>query len=215
MAAMTFCIAFTAPAQTSPTESSSGRTAAASSAAPAASSAGSSQTVSAVSNTYQLAPYDVIEVSVYQEEDLHKTVKLGADGTATLPLIGSVQLGGKTVAEAIKIIRDRYASGFVRNPDVLINVIQYRKKTFSILGQVQKPGVFEIGEGQHINIVEAILIGGGFTRIADQHGVTVKRVVNGKQVTRKVDAKSMAVDADAVPFEIQPGDIIYVHESMF
>ena len=68
------------------------------------------------SSTYRLQPYDLIDIDVYSEEDLHKPARLGADGTALLPLIGSVKLGGLTVAEATDKVRDRYAAGFVKNP---------------------------------------------------------------------------------------------------
>ena len=94
---------------------------------------------SAVSSTYQLSPYDVIDVSVYNEEDLHTRTRLGSDGTALLPLIGTVSLSGKTVSEANDMIRDKYAKGFVKDPHVLLTVLEYRKNTFSILGQVTKP----------------------------------------------------------------------------
>lgn len=167
----------------------------------------------AVSSTYRLAPYDVIDISVYNEEDLHTRTRLGADGTALLPLIGTVLLGGKTVSEANDLIRDKYGKGFVKDPHVLLTVLEYRKSTFSILGQVLKPGIYEIPEGTHMSIVDAILLGGGFTRLASQNDVTVKRVVHGKPTVVKVKAGSMADSSDVVPFEILPGDVIKVKES--
>ena len=168
-----------------------------------------------VSSTYELAPYDVIDVSVYNEEDLHTRSKLGADGTALLPLIGSVSLSGKTVSEATALIQKKYADGFVKDPHVLLTVLEYRKSTFSILGQVMRPGIYEIPEGTHMSIVDAILLAGGFTHTAAQNGVKVKRVVKGKATVFKVHAGSMADDADVPPFEILPGDVIKVNESWF
>jgi protein involved in polysaccharide export with SLBB domain len=166
-----------------------------------------------VSSTYRLAPYDVIDVSVYNEDDLHTRARLGADGTALLPLIGSVPLAGKTVTEANDLIRDRYSQGFVKDPNVLLTVVEYRKSTFSILGQVERPGIYEIPEGTHLSIVDAILFAGGFTRIANQNGVSVKRLVKGKSTIFKVKAGAMADSSDVVPFEILPGDVIKVNES--
>jgi len=166
-----------------------------------------------VSSTYTLSPYDVIDVAVYNEEDLHARARLGSDGTALLPLIGSVSLGGKTVAEANELIRDRYAQGFVKDPHVLVTVLEYRKSTFSILGQVVRPGIYEIPEGTHMSIVDAILLAGGFTRIADQNGVKVKRMVKGKPAVFKVKAGAMADSSDVAPFDIEPGDVIKVGES--
>jgi protein involved in polysaccharide export with SLBB domain len=94
-------------------------------------------------------------------------------------------------------------------------VLEYRKSTFSILGQVMRPGIYEIPEGTHISIVDAILLAGGFTRTAAQNGVKVKRMVKGKPVVFKVKAGSMADSSDMIPFEIEPGDIIKVNESWF
>ena len=91
----------------------------------------------------------------------------------------------------------------------------FRNSTFSILGQVQKPGIYEIPEGTHLNIVDAILLAGGYTRLAEKNGVIVKRTVNGKPTAFKVKAGEMAEDANVVPFEVLPGDIVNVKESWY
>jgi len=182
---------------------------------PSPSEGGPAISSATVSSTYELSPYDVIDVSVYGEEDLHTRAKLGADGTVLLPLIQSVSLGGKTVAEATELIQKQYAAGFVKDPHILVTVLEYRKSTFSILGQVGRPGIYEIPEGTHLSIVDAILLAGGFTRVAAQNDVRVKRMVKGKARVFKVHAGDMADRSDVVPFEIQPGDVIKVNESWF
>ena len=166
-----------------------------------------------VSSTYQLSPYDVIDVSVYNEEDLHTRTRLGSDGTAIFPLIGTVNLSGKTVAEANDFLAKKYADGFVKDPHVLLTVIEYRKNTFSIMGQIARAGIYEIPEGTQMSIVDAILLAGGFNHSADRNGVRVKRMVKGKAVIFKVRAGAMAESADVAPFQIQPGDVITVKES--
>jgi protein involved in polysaccharide export with SLBB domain len=94
-------------------------------------------------------------------------------------------------------------------------LVQYRNSTFSILGQVQKPGIYEIPEGTHVNIIDAILMAGGYTRLAAQNSVSVKRMADGKLKTYKVRAGDMAQEADVVPFEVLPGDIVKVNESWY
>ena len=138
-----------------------------------------------VSSTYRLSPYDVIDCSLYGEEDLHTRAKLGADGGVLLPLIGNVQLEGKTVSEANAMIQKKYADGFVKDPHVLLTVIEYRKTTFSIIGQVTRPGIYEIPEGTRMTIVDAILLAGGFTRIADQNGVNGQALGQRRQVSNR------------------------------
>jgi polysaccharide export outer membrane protein len=180
--------------------------------APATEAHVAAPTISAdiTSSTYLLQPYDVIDVDVFNEEDLHKPARLGADGTVLLPLIGSVKLGGLTVAQATVLITQRYGSGFVKNPNVLITVLQYRKSTFSMLGQVVKPGIYEIPEGAHVTIVDAISLAGGYTPMAAENSVTVKRMIDGRLSILTVKAADMVQDAGVVPFEIFPGDIVLV-----
>jgi polysaccharide export outer membrane protein len=162
------------------------------------------------SSTYRLQPYDLIDVDVYSEEDLHKPARLGSDGTVILPLIGSVAVGGLTVAEATDLIAKRYGAGFVKNPSVLITVLQYRKATFSVLGQVLRPGIFEIPEGAHLTILDAASLAGGYLPSAAQNEVMVKRTVDGKNEVIKIRAGDMAQDANMAPFELQAGDSIIV-----
>jgi polysaccharide export outer membrane protein len=166
--------------------------------------------VETASSTYRLQPYDLIDVDVYSEEDLHKPARLGSDGTVILPLIGSVKVGGLTVAEATDLIAKRYGNGYVKNPSVLITVLQYRNSTFSMLGQVAKPGIYDIPEGAHVSIVEAVSLAGGYTLTAAQNSVTVKRVVDGKITTFKIRAGDMAQNPDAEPFEVLPDDTVLV-----
>jgi polysaccharide export outer membrane protein len=166
------------------------------------------------SSTYRLKPYDLIDVDVYSESDLHKPARLGADGTVLLPLIGGVKLGGLTVADATDMVTKRYAAGFLKNPSVLITVLQYRKSTFSILGQVLKPGIYEIPEGAHVSILEAVSLAGGYTLTAAQNSVTVKRTVDGKVTIFNVKAADMAQNPD-VPFEILPGDTVLVEAPQY
>jgi polysaccharide export outer membrane protein len=167
------------------------------------------------SSTYQLQPYDLIDVDVYSEEDLHKPARLGSDGTVLLPLIGSVKVGGLTVTEATDLIAKRYGDGFVKNPSVLITVLQYRKSTFSILGQVLKPGIYEIPEGAQISILEAVSLAAGFTPTAAQNSVTVKRMVDGNNTIFKIKAGDMAQNPNAAPFDVMPGDTILVPMSQY
>jgi polysaccharide export outer membrane protein len=162
------------------------------------------------SSTYRLQPYDLIDVDVYNEPDLHKPARLGADGTALLPLIGIVKLGGLTVVEATALVTKKYAAGFVKDPNVMIAVTQFRKSTFSIMGQVARPGIYEIPEGTRVSILEAISLAGGFAVTAAPNAVTVKRTTHGAISLYKIKAADMAQNPDVVPFEILPGDTVVV-----
>ncbi len=94
-------------------------------------------------------------------------------------------------------------------------VVVKPKLRFTILGQVKKPGNHEIPEGEKVSIVQAIAIAEGFTGVANQKNVTVLRTVNGKTEKFELDVKQMMNDSKAKPFEIRPGDMIDVRQTVF
>ena len=165
---------------------------------------------------YRISPNDVLDFKVFQESDLDAQVRVAGDGTAIFPLIGSVNLGGKTVSEATAVLRQRYLNGYLVNPQVSLIVQTYAKRTFTVLGQVQRPGAYEILGDQSIGLLEAIGMAGGYTRIADPGNVTIRRKEGGREEVFKVNAKRPEKNADALnQYRTQPGDIITVGESIF
>jgi len=153
---------------------------------------------------YILAPNDLIQVKVFQEDDL----------LSTFPLIGIVKIGGRSPQEAARVIQDALAKDYLVNPQVTLTVIQYSKRHFTVLGQVQKPGAYDIPDREQMTLLEAIGTAGGYTRIADPSKITLKRSVDGRESVIKLDAKRMA-NENGSAFEILPGDVITVGESIF
>jgi polysaccharide export outer membrane protein len=82
------------------------------------------------------------------------------------------------------------------------------------MGQVARPGSYELQGGERIDLLEAIGLAGGFTRIANRGRVTVQRREVGEVKAIKANAKRMA-DGKEEPLEVQPGDVITVSESWF
>lgn len=165
-------------------------------------------------SNYRISANDVLDFKVFQEDDLSAQVRVAGDGTAILPLIGSVNLAGKTVAEATAVLRQRYLNGYLVNPQVSLIVQAYAKRTFTVLGQVQRPGTYEIVGDQVIGLFEAIGMAGGYTRIADPANITVRRRENGQEQVTRVNAKR---DKNGLvsSITVRPGDIINVGESIF
>jgi protein involved in polysaccharide export with SLBB domain len=162
-------------------------------------------------SNYRLAPNDVLDFKVFQEPDLDAQVRIAGDGTTIFPLIGSVNLAGKTVAEATGLLRQRYLNGYLVNPQISLIVQTYAKRGFTVLGQVQHPGPVELVGNQSVNLLEAIGMAGGYTRIADPGKITVQRTEGGQDQVFRVNAKR----GDTTQFTIKPGDIITVGESIF
>ncbi|MFY9989158.1 MAG: polysaccharide biosynthesis/export family protein [Chthoniobacterales bacterium] len=167
-------------------------------------------------SNYKVSPNDTLSFKVFQEPDLDAVVRIAGDGTAIFPLVGSVNLAGKTVAEATSLLRQRYLNGYLVNPQISLIVTTYSKKTFTMLGQVGRPGTYDIASDQTISLLEAIGMGGGYTRIADPGHITVRRRENGQdQVFHLNGKKANTAGLGAEDFMIKPGDIITVGESIF
>ncbi len=164
---------------------------------------------------YVLAPNDLLEIKVFQESELDTTARISADGKLNLPLIGELAIGGKTVQQGTRLIRDRLEARFLVDPQVAIRVIEPAKRLFTVLGQVQRPGTYRFPDRETLNLIQVIGVAGGYSRLAAPSRVTVKRVVDGKESVFRLDAKRMASDSTTKAFEIAPGDIITIGERLF
>src|SRR5438552_2694753 len=96
------------------------------------------------SRLYVLKPNDVVMVKVYQEEDLTIQARVARDGSITLPLLGTISIGSNTVEQAIGLIRDGLAKDYLVNPQVSLSIVEYAKRRFTVLGQVNRPGTYEM-----------------------------------------------------------------------
>ena len=168
-----------------------------------------------VVGNYVLKPNDLLEIKVFQEDDLSTTVRISQDGMITFPLVGPVRLGGKTVQEAAQLLRTRLGEKYLVHPQVTLTVTEYSKRIFTVLGQVQRPGTYRFPDNETLNLVQAIGIGGGYTRIADAGRITIKRRLNGAETVLKINAKQMARDNTTQTLDVIPGDLITVGERLF
>jgi polysaccharide export outer membrane protein len=166
-------------------------------------------------NTHVLASDDLVEIKVYRQPDLDTRARIDRDGTMTIPLLGTISIGGKTVEEARILVRDLLAREYLVNPQVSLMIVEYAKRTFTILGEVQRPGTYEIPGGQRFNLLQAIAFAGGYTRIGSPAKVTLQRMEEGRKKVIDLDAGRMAKDANVPPFEILPNDTINVGERFF
>jgi protein involved in polysaccharide export with SLBB domain len=165
---------------------------------------------------YKLSANDLLDFRVFQEPELDGVIRVSGDGTAIFPLIGAVNMVGKTVTAATEDIKARYRDGYLVYPQVSLTVRTYAQKLFTVLGQVQKPGSYDMKGSDEITLLQALGMAGGYTKIANPGRVTVKRQQEGggERVIR-LDAKRMARGDDSASFYIKPGDIITVAESLF
>ena len=163
---------------------------------------------------YVLVVGDVVELNVFREPDLTTQATLARDGTVQLPLIREVKLAGLTIRDAREVLRGLYDKQFLVDPQVFLNVVKYAERKFTIMGQVSRPGSYELQGGERMDLLEAIGLAGGFTRIANRGRVIVQRRTGGEVTAIRANAKRMS-EGKETPLEIQPGDVITVSESWF
>jgi protein involved in polysaccharide export with SLBB domain len=171
-------------------------------------------TLMAGEGDYVLAAGDTLDLMVYKEPDLNMRSKIARDGRVQLPLLGEVAVAGKTVREAQDYIKSLLNADYLVDPQVYLNIASYTQRKITLIGQVVRPGSYELQGNESLGILEAIGMAGGFTRIADSKNVTIKRIVGGKPDTIKVNTKRLE-DADGGSFQVLPGDIITVGESWY
>jgi polysaccharide export outer membrane protein len=162
-----------------------------------------------------LSPNDVIAVTVYGEDDLTAKTIIDKNGMVMLQLLGQVKLSGLTVKDATAKIQQLYDKDYLVNPQVNVIVEQFAARHFSVLGQVQKPGSFDFPQNEGMNLLEAIAMAGGYTRLGAPSKVRVRRQENGNEKTISLNAEEMSKNSKKKDFEILPDDIIYVDERTF
>lgn len=171
--------------------------------------------VQASTLNYRITANDVVKVTVFQEDDLETMARVAQDGKVSIPYIGSVDLAGRTTQEGARSIEARLRE-YYTHPQVAVRVMEYSKRNFTVLGQVSRPGIYEIPAEASLNLIEAIGIAGGYTRIANPGKITLKRQVKGGEETiLKLDAKRMSTDPNMPRIKVEPGDTIFVPESLF
>jgi polysaccharide export outer membrane protein len=108
---------------------------------------------------YKIGPEDLLEISVFEEEKLNKTVRVSSQGNISLPLLGILRVKGLTANELEKEIRDLLAEKYLQDPHVSVFIKEYRSQRIAVIGAVEKPGVFEVS-GQK-TVLDMLAMAGG------------------------------------------------------
>lgn len=164
---------------------------------------------------YILSPNDQVAVEVFGEDDLRTNARLNGEGNLSLPLLGSVHLAGLTLSQATSKLTELYGKDYLVSPRLNVTLVGYAKRRFTVLGQVNRPGSYEMPEGspEGIDLLEAVALAGGYTRIAAPERISIRRQTNNRDQVLRVNAKRVAKGDGA--FRILPGDTITVGESIF
>jgi len=155
----------------------------------------------ALNQPYRLDAGDRVRVTVFEQDSLTNTYSVDKAGYLALPLIGSVPARGKTTEAIQTAIASSLRNGYLRDPDVSVQVEQYRP--FFVMGEVTTGGQYSYVPG--MTAQNAVAIAGGFTSRADHHTVDITRQVNGQVITGRV----------LISDPVLPGDTVTIRERLF
>ncbi len=159
-----------------------------------------------------LGPGDMLEVRVFQEAELSGIWRVSSEGNIDFPLCGRVSVLGKTSSEGADALTQCLQNGFLKRPSVSVLIREYNSKKIFIFGEVAKPGTFPYEE--NMNIIQAVLLAGGFTKSAAKNSANVTRILDGSERKIPVAVQDIGVGKEK-NFLLQPGDIIFIPESLF
>jgi len=157
---------------------------------------------------YTLAPGDVLTVSVWKSEDLGGVVPVRPDGRISLPLIGEVEVIGRTPEEIRLLLVEKY-KGYVTAPVVSVVVSQINSWKIYVLGEVRSPGAYDVVS--RTTVLQAIAMAGGLTEFAKESGIVLLRNVGGHEEIFSVSIKAITSGRDpGQNVVLGPGDTIVV-----
>ncbi len=165
---------------------------------------------------YRINPYDILEISVYQEEDLTKLTKVSSTGNISLPLLGQTRVAGLTVSEVEKKVTKLLEKDYLVNPQVTVFIKGYHSNKVSILGAIRNPGTYKIPQEKPLTILEVVSKAGGFTNEAARNKLSIIRLENGIEKKIEVNTKKITKKGDrSKDVILKPDDIIFVPERFF
>lgn len=159
---------------------------------------------------YLMGPGDSVKITVYQNADMTTETRISEVGSVTFPLLGPVEVGGLTPAQAeIRIAALLKSGGYVPRAQVTVLVTQFRSRQVSVLGQVTRPGRFAIEEPS-VRLTDVIAMAGGIGA-GGAESVTVIRAGEGGEQRFEIDLLGIFdAPAQGKNIEIQNGDTVFI-----
>ena len=164
---------------------------------------------------YKMQPGDLLEITVFKEADMNRTVRISGNGTVTYPLAGNVKLSDLTVPEAEALLADKL-SEFLVKPQVTAFIKEYSNKQIYVLGEVKKPGSITLPAERRLTVLEAITLAGGFTDLAAPDRTKVLRNSDGQNQNIQVEISRITKQGDkSADIYLEPNDTVFIPQSFF
>ncbi|HWH58242.1 MAG TPA: polysaccharide biosynthesis/export family protein [Terriglobales bacterium] len=157
---------------------------------------------------YIIGPQDVLDISVWKEPDLTRSLPVRPDGKISIPLLSDVQAAGLTPTQLASKITTELQK-FVTNPQVTVIVTQINSQRIYILGEVGRAGAYPLLPG--MTVLQALSSAGGLSEFANGKKIYVMRQVNGKQDRYPFNYKEVLSGKKADEnIQLKAGDTIVV-----
>ena len=157
---------------------------------------------------YRIGPEDTLQISVWKNEAMSRTVPVRPDGMVSLPLVNDVEAAGLTPMQLRDLLTQKLAE-YIPNPEVSVILTDVKSFKVSVIGEVAKPARYELKAWT--TVLDVLALAGGFTQFAARTRIVILRP-NGKTVTRIPFNynKVIAASTEQENFYLQPGDIVLV-----
>jgi polysaccharide biosynthesis/export protein VpsN len=159
---------------------------------------------------YLIAPNDIIVVDVFGEKDLSREFRVSATGTINYYFLGEVKVAGKTTGAVREQLTEELNRDYLVDPQVTVDVKEYRLREVFVNGQVGKPGAIPMTGEQELDILSAIAKANGFTPRANQNKIKFTRPGERERIFSFDDLKN-----PRNKIILLPGDIIEVGDKFF
>jgi polysaccharide biosynthesis/export protein len=159
---------------------------------------------------YRIAPLDTLKVDVFQVKDLSGEFEVDLTGHISMPLIGSVKAIDLTTAELDRKLTDALGAKYLQNPDVSVGVKSSTRRSITVDGAVNSPGMFPVTGP--MTLVQAVAMARGTSEYANPRRVAVFRQISGQRTAAAFDLTTIRQGKDEDP-KIYSGDIIVVDGS--
>jgi polysaccharide biosynthesis/export protein len=170
-----------------------------------ASATGQAPANGAAPDSYKIGPEDMLHIVVWKNDVMTRLVPVRPDGKISLPLLNDVQAAGLTALELRDVLAKRLAE-YMPSPEVAVIVAEVRSFKVSVMGEVTRPGRYELKSWA--TVLDALALAGGFTQFATRSRIVVLRQDNG--TTRRILFNYNKVAGEQENFYLNNGDILLV-----
>lgn len=160
----------------------------------------------AAPEVYRIGPEDILQISVWKNDALTRSVPVRPDGKISLPLLNDVQAAGLTALELREVLTRKLAE-YMPSPEVSVIVSDIRSFKVSVLGEIGRPGRYELKSW--MTVLDLLALAGGFTQFAARSRIVILQP-DGKTMKRIPFNYNKALAGEQENFYLRNGDIILV-----